>query len=130
MITACRLTTDGADYGGLVPLVEATAQALGRVPHKLSGEAGFCTETNVEALEARGIKGYLMPGRARHGAAGSSRLMLADRHDLTLWAMGINGPTRPAVWPTRAGLSARLRRISSRALSETRGRALWRAGGD
>jgi transposase len=70
VITACRLTTDGADYGALVPLVEATAKALGRMPHEVSGDAGFCNESNIEALEACGIKGYLMPGRARHGGGG------------------------------------------------------------
>ncbi len=59
-------TTDGADYGGLKTLVEATIAALDHVPRELSGDVGFCNETNIEA----GIKGYVAPGRARHGKSG------------------------------------------------------------
>jgi transposase len=70
IITACRLTTNGADHGGLVPLVEATRRRLGRAPRQLFADAGFCNEDNLAALEERGITAYLMPGRARHGVAG------------------------------------------------------------
>ena len=59
-------TTDGADYGGLKTLVDATIAALGHVPRELSGDVGFCNETNIEA----GIRGYVAPGRARHGKSG------------------------------------------------------------
>jgi transposase len=67
IITAQRLTTNGSDQEGLVPLLEATTAALGRAPRELSADAGFCREDNLEALAARGIRGYLAPGRGRHG---------------------------------------------------------------
>jgi transposase len=67
IITAQRLTTNGNDQAGLVPLLEATTAALGRKPRELSADAGFCREDNLEALAARGIRGYLAPGRGRHG---------------------------------------------------------------
>ena len=70
VITARRLTTNGADYGALTPLVEATARCCGRAPKEASGDAGFCNEANLAALAARGIAGYLMPGRPRHGRKG------------------------------------------------------------
>jgi transposase len=69
IIVAQRLTTNGSDQAGLVPLLEAATAALGRKPRELSADAGFCRERNLEALEARRIRGYLAPGRARHGRA-------------------------------------------------------------
>jgi len=67
VIVACRLTTNGADYAGLVPLIDAAKRALGRKPREVSADAGFCSEANLEALAARGVAGYLPPGRQRHG---------------------------------------------------------------
>ena len=68
IIVAQRLTTNGSDQAGLVPLLEATQAALGRVPREVSADAGFCREANLAALEERKIRGYLAPGRAAHGA--------------------------------------------------------------
>jgi transposase len=67
IITAHRLTTNGSDQAGLVPLLEATTAALGGQPREVSADAGFCREDNLAALAARGIRGYLAPGRGRHG---------------------------------------------------------------
>jgi transposase len=72
IITAQRLTTNGSDQDGLVPLLDATAAALGRQPREVSADAGFCRESNLEALAARRIRGYLAPGRAAHGSADPS----------------------------------------------------------
>jgi Transposase DDE domain len=72
IITAHRLTTNGNDQEGLVPLLEAITTTLGRTPRELSADAGFCREDNLEALAARGIRGYLAPGRGRHGRADPS----------------------------------------------------------
>jgi transposase len=66
IITACRLTTNGADYAGLVPLVEATGKTLRRSIRELSADAGFCNEANLAALQKRRIAAYLPPGRQRH----------------------------------------------------------------
>lgn len=72
IIVAQRLTTNGSDQDGLVPLLDATKAALGGDPREVSADAGFCREHNLEALAARGIRGYLAPGRARHGGADPS----------------------------------------------------------
>jgi transposase len=74
IITAHRLTTNGSDQDALVALLEATTAALGRKPRELSADAGFCREDNLEALAVRGIRGYLAPGRGRHGSADPSGL--------------------------------------------------------
>jgi hypothetical protein len=82
IIVAQRLTTHGSDQGGLVPLLDATQAALGRKPREVSADAGFCREDNLAALAARGIRGYLAPGRAPHGApdpSGRRRLKTGSR---------------------------------------------------
>jgi transposase len=68
IIVAQRLTTNGSDQAGLVPLLEATQAALGRAPREVSADAGFCREANLAVLAERKIRGYLAPGRAAHGA--------------------------------------------------------------
>jgi hypothetical protein len=72
VIVARRLTANAADYAGLVPLVDQARRLCRRKPRALSADAGFCNEDNLAALAARGIEGYLMPGRARHGRAGDT----------------------------------------------------------
>jgi transposase len=77
VIVAHRLVTNAADYRALVPLLDSLQAHLGRKPREVSGDAGFATEGNLAALKERRIKGYLPPGRARHGeahAAGRRRL--------------------------------------------------------
>jgi Transposase DDE domain len=70
IITAQRLTTNGADFGALASLVDDTIRLCRRKPEAVSADAGFCSEANLAALAARGIAGYLMPGRARHHRPG------------------------------------------------------------
>ena len=72
IITAHRLTTNGNDQDGLVPPLDALTATLGCTPRELSADAGFCREDNLEALAARGIRGYLAPGRGQHGHADPS----------------------------------------------------------
>lgn len=64
VIVAHRLVTTSADTRALVPLVDGVRVHLGRKPREVSGDAGFASEANLAALEARGIAGYLAPGRA------------------------------------------------------------------
>ena len=77
IIVAQRLTTNGSDQDGLVPLLDAATAALGRKPREISADAGFCRESNLAALEERRIRGYRAPGRAAHGAADPSGRRLA-----------------------------------------------------
>jgi transposase len=77
VIVAHRLVTTSADYHALVPLLDSLHADLGRKPREVSGDAGFASEANLAVLKERRIKGYLPPGRARHGdahAAGHRKL--------------------------------------------------------
>ena len=72
VITAHRLTTNGADHDALAPLVDDTVRHCRRKPREVSADAGFCNDDNLAALETRRIAGYLMPGRARHDKPGDT----------------------------------------------------------
>src|SRR5215211_7644604 len=69
VIVAHRLVTNAADHRALVPLLDSLQADLGRKPREVSGDAGFATEANLAVLKKRRIRGYLAPGRARHGEA-------------------------------------------------------------
>ena len=68
IITAHRVSTNPADFDGLEPLVDATLDAAGAMPAEVSGDTGFASEANLHAMDARGVRPYLCPGRMRHGS--------------------------------------------------------------
>ena len=74
VIVAHELTQCGNDQGQLVPLVEAIENNLGRKPEQASADSGYCSEANLEALEAYGIDGYVAPGRAKHPTAANGKV--------------------------------------------------------
>src|SRR6202163_2340179 len=74
IIVAHELTQCGNDQGQLVPLIEAIENNLGRKPDQASADSGYCSEANLEALEAHGIDGYVAPGRAKHPTAANGKI--------------------------------------------------------
>jgi transposase len=68
IIVAHGLSDCSADSGSLVPMIEAIKAQAGRNPDQLSADAGYCSDANLEALEARGIDAYVATGRQKHGA--------------------------------------------------------------
>src|SRR3982075_630524 len=74
IIVAHELTQCGNDQGQLVPLIEAIENNLGRKPQQASADSGYCSESNLEALEAHGIDGYVAPGRAKHPTAANGKI--------------------------------------------------------
>ena len=77
IIIAQRLATNPADYAALIPLIDQARASLGRKPREVSGDTGFATEANLQAMAARRIRAYLTPGRGRPGGehgAGERRL--------------------------------------------------------
>ena len=56
-----------------MPLVEAIDNNLGRKPEQASADSGYCSEANLKALIARGIDGYVAPGRAQHPTAATRK---------------------------------------------------------
>src|SRR4249920_1878663 len=74
IIVAHELTQCSSDQGQLVPLVEAIENNLGRKPEQASADSGYCSEPNLKALVARGIDGYVAPGRAQHPTAANGKV--------------------------------------------------------
>jgi transposase len=71
IIVAHGVTQSAADCGQLVPMTDAIEINLGRKPEQLSADAGYCSETNLAALENRNIDAYVATGRARDAVAGT-----------------------------------------------------------
>jgi transposase len=71
IIVAHRLS-NGNDQDQLSPLLDAIQSHTGRQPKEISADAGYCSEANLEALEERGIRGYVATGRQRHGQAAAT----------------------------------------------------------
>ncbi|MGH7742448.1 MAG: IS1182 family transposase [Candidatus Eiseniibacteriota bacterium] len=67
IIVAQRLGTNPADFAALIPLIDQGRANLGRKPREVSGDTGFATEANLEAMAERRVRAYLSPGRIRHG---------------------------------------------------------------
>ena len=71
VIVACDLTNDAVDAGQLVPLLDRIERNLARRPKAVSADVGYCSEANLQALEARGVQGYVATGRQKHPAGGA-----------------------------------------------------------
>ena len=69
------------DQHQLTPMVDAVEANMGRKPEQVSADAGYCSEANLEALEKRGIDGYVATGRTKHPttAEGGSERVAAMR---------------------------------------------------
>ena len=66
IIVAHGLTPGMSDQDQLVPLVDGIEQNLGRKPKQASADAGYLSETNLQALADREISAYIATGRAKH----------------------------------------------------------------
>jgi len=54
-----RVTQSKADNHALVPLVDAVSETCAEVPSCVLADAGFSSQANLEAMEARGIDAYI-----------------------------------------------------------------------
>jgi transposase len=65
IIVSQQVSTNPADFSALVPLVDQANANLGRKLKEVSGDTGFATEANLEAMAERKIRAYLAPGRSK-----------------------------------------------------------------
>jgi Transposase DDE domain len=68
IIVAQGLTNSQSDQAQLTARLDEIAAHLGRQPKEVSADSGFCSEANLNALEDRGIAGYVAVARAKHPA--------------------------------------------------------------
>lgn len=101
IIVAHDVTQSAVDCGQLVPMTDAIETNLGRKPEQLSADAGYCSEANLEALEARGIDAYVATGRARDAVAGTDVTAAAEAVTGALEAAAATASPDEAEPPTR-----------------------------
>ncbi len=73
VIVAQHVTTNASDVHELVPLLDALKAHLGRGPREVSADAGYCSDSNLQALRRRRIRGYVATGRQTHGQPTATR---------------------------------------------------------
>ena len=64
IIVAHRLTNNGSDQDALLPLLDGVEANTGEMPDEVSADNGFCSETNLQGLIDRTVRGYVAAGRA------------------------------------------------------------------
>ncbi len=67
IIVATGVTQSAADVQQLVPLLEQVEATTGKRPDKALADAGYRSESNLQALEDQGIEGFVALGRKRDG---------------------------------------------------------------
>ena len=77
VIVAHDLDARQSDQHQLAPMTDAVTTNMGRKPEQLSADAGYCSDDNLAALEARGIDAYIATGRAKHAVADTSESEVA-----------------------------------------------------
>jgi len=70
IIVAHRLTNNGSDQDALLALLDAVEENTGEMTSEVSADNGFCSDTNLEGINARTVRGYVAAGRARRRKAG------------------------------------------------------------
>jgi len=66
-IVAVEVSNQAADQLHLLPMVERIVANTGQLPEKLIADAGYCSKSNIEASEQRGLDAYLSTSRHSHG---------------------------------------------------------------
>jgi transposase len=86
VIVAQDLSNATNDKQQLVPMTDEIERNLGRLPQELSADNGYCSEANLERLQACGIRGYVATGRQKHGtsSATKARAGRTDSHVATM----------------------------------------------
>ena len=66
IIVAADVTNQAADAPHLLPLADAIEQHTGRRPTRLLADAGYFSESNVSAVQAREIEAFIPPDKIKH----------------------------------------------------------------
>ena len=67
VIVAIGVSNQPSDAVHLLPMLERIQANTGQLPAVLTADAGYCSATNLEACEQRGIDAYVSTSRQQHG---------------------------------------------------------------
>lgn len=81
IIVAQSVTNNASDAGELIPILKQIRSNNGRQARELSADAGYFSDENLKELSRRHIRGYVAPGKLKHGDAspGTARRKLTER---------------------------------------------------
>ena len=68
LIVAAEVTSNASDQGQMLPRLDEVKAAYGESPERVLADAGYCNESDLAALEERGVDGYVALGREGHKA--------------------------------------------------------------
>ena len=72
VIVAHDVTNKQNDVAELLPMVDQTQANTGELPKEVSADHGYCSESNLNGLETRGVHGYVATGRQKHGQSSAT----------------------------------------------------------
>jgi transposase len=67
VIVGADVVAQQNDADQMVAMLDQIEQNTGAQPDEISADAGYCSEENLEALDERGIRGYVATGRQERG---------------------------------------------------------------
>ncbi|MFM9088383.1 MAG: IS1182 family transposase [Cyanobium sp.] len=67
VIVAIGVSNQASDAVHLLPMLERIQANTGQQPDALIADAGYCTTSNLEACEQRGLAAYISTSRQQHG---------------------------------------------------------------
>jgi transposase len=67
IIVAVGVSNQASDQHHFVPMLERIVANTGQLPEKMIADAGYCSTSNIEASEQRGLDSYLSTSRQEHG---------------------------------------------------------------
>ena len=63
IIVATEVSAKASDQGQMMGLLEEVEETFEQQPKQVLADAGYCNEADLQALEARGVEGYIALGR-------------------------------------------------------------------
>ena len=63
IIVATTVSAEASDQGQMMGLLEEVEETFEETPRQVLADAGYCNEADLQALEARGVDGYVALGR-------------------------------------------------------------------
>ena len=63
IIVATEVSAQASDQGQMMELLEEVEESFQEIPKQVLADAGYCNEADLQALEERGVDGYVALGR-------------------------------------------------------------------
>jgi hypothetical protein len=94
IIMAVGVSKQASDQHHFVPMLERIVVSTGQLPEKMIADAGYCSTSNIEASEQRGLDAYLSTtGRSTASGHGHH---VGQRHGIWMHGAGWTADSDPS----------------------------------